>query len=24
LEDISPGVRNIDFIIKLNKLLYEK
>lgn len=24
LEDISPGVRNVDFIIKLNKLLYEK
>lgn len=24
LEDISPGVRNIDFIIKLNKLMYER
>lgn len=24
LEDIAPGVRNIDFIIKLNKLMYER
>lgn len=24
LEDISPGIRNIDFIIMLNKLMYER
>lgn len=24
LEDISPGVRNVDFIIKLNQLMYER
>lgn len=24
LEDIAPGVRNVDFIVKLNKLMYEE